>query len=120
MVSFETSCDILESLVEELPQEILKGLNCGIIMLNEIEYDKNGLIILGQYHFEPRGLGRYITIYYGSIKAIYGYSSDKIFAKKIKEVLNHELTHHLEHLAGDRTLEKQDEIDKAKYLRGMI
>ena len=114
MVSFESACDMLESLVKEIPSDILSELNCGIIMLDEIKYDSNGLIVLGQYHFEPRGLGRYITIYYRSIGAIYGYSCR--FVEKIKEVLNHELTHHLEHLAGDKSLEIQDEIDKIRYL----
>ena len=117
MLNFEDACDALEILIEELPNEILEGLNCGVVMLNEMQYDINGLIILGQYHFEPRGLGRYITIYYGSIRAVYAYLPNNIFIEKIKEVLHHELTHHIEHLAGDRTLERQDEIDKIKYLR---
>ena len=117
MISFEESCDALELLVQELPRDILNGLNCGIVILDEIEYDTNGLLVLGRYYFDPRGLGRYINIYYGSIRAIYGYSHKDIFIKKIKEVLHHELTHHIEHLAGDRTLERQDEVDKIKYLR---
>ena len=116
MLNFEEACDALELLVEELPNEILKGLNCGIVMLDEIEYDTNGLLVLGRYYFDPRGLGRYINIYYGSIMAAYGYSSADI----IKDVLHHELTHHLEHLAGDRSLERQDEIDKIKYLRRQV
>ena len=116
MLNFEEACDALELLVQELPSEILRGLNCGVVMLNKTEYDTNGLLVLGRYYFEPRGLGRYINIYYGSIRAVYWYSPKDIFIKKITEVLHHELTHHLEHLAGDRTLERQDEIDKIKYL----
>jgi hypothetical protein len=34
---------------------------------------------------------------------------------KIKEVLYHELTHHLEHMAGDKTLEKKDAADLNAY-----
>ena len=50
--------------------------------------------------------------------AVYGHLSRNAFRKKLKYVLHHELTHHLESLAGDRSLEVQDAIDKHKYLGG--
>ena len=105
-------------MVEELPQEILEALNCGISLRRDALYDDNGLVILGQYHVEPMGLGRYVTINYGSMVEVYGYLSKNAFRRKLRYVLHHELTHHLESLAGDRSLEIQDAIDKRKYLGG--
>ena len=118
MLTYEESDDAIAQFVEELPQEILKGLNCGISLRQETLYDDNGLVILGQYHIEPMGLGRYVTINYGSMVAVYGHLSKNAFRKKLRYVLHHELTHHLESLAGDRSLEIQDAIDKRKYLSG--
>ena len=116
MLTFEEAQEALTELTDSLPPEIYKDLNCGVVLTPETLYDENGLVILGQYHFDPRGLGRYVTINYGSLMVMYGYLPRKNFIEKIKYVLHHELTHHLESLAGDRSLEIQDEIDKARYL----
>ena len=116
MLTFEESDEAIAQLVEELPEAILEGLNFGINLREESLYDDNGLVILGQYHIEPMGLGRYVTINYGSMVEVYGHLSKSAFRKKLKYVLHHELTHHLESLAGDRSLEIQDAIDKRKYL----
>ena len=116
MLTFEESDEAIAQMVEELPQEILEGLNLGISLLRDTLFDENGLVILGQYHVEPMGLGRYVTINFGSMVEVYGHLSKNAFRKQLKHVLHHELTHHLEHLAGDRSLEVQDAIDKRKYL----
>ena len=114
-MTYEEAHELLEKMVAELPDEILKGLNCGIILTDETITDADGLVILGCYHVEPMGLGRYITIHYGSLVACYGHHH-RYFEDKIRDVLHHELIHHLEHLAGDKSLEKQDEIDRARML----
>ena len=116
MLTYEESDEALALMVEELPQEILEGLNLGISLRPDTLFDDNGLVILGQYHVEPMGLGRYVTINYGSMVAVYRHLSREAFKKKLKFVLHHELTHHLESLAGDRSLEVQDAIDKRKFL----
>ena len=116
MLTFEESDEAIARMVEELPEAILEGLNCGISLREESLYDDDGLVILGQYHVEPMGLGRYVTINYGSMVEVYGHLQKNAFRKKLKHVLHHELTHHLESLAGDRSLEIQDAIDKRKYL----
>ena len=115
-MSFEEAQIALDEIACELPQAIFNGLNGGYVLTDELKQDKNGLYILGQYHVQPRGLGRYVTVHYGSIIAVYGFLSPKQFREKLKFVLHHELTHHLESLAGDRSLEIQDELDKARYL----
>jgi hypothetical protein len=116
LLTFEEAEQILEETAAALPPEIFKGLNGGYVLTPELKYDANGLVILGQYHYEPRGLGRYITVNYGSLMEIYGHLPHRRIREKIKHILHHELTHHLEHLAGDKSLEIQDAIDKARYL----
>jgi len=116
MLTFEESEIALDEIARELPDAIFARLNGGYVLTHETMTDANGLYILGQYHVQPNGLGRYITVHYGSIFEIYGHLSEKSFRKKLKHVLHHELVHHLESLAGDKSLEIQDEIDKARYL----
>ena len=117
MLSYDESVEAIAELVDELPEEILNGLNCGISLRHDTLFDDDGLVILGQYHVEPMGLGRYVTIHYGSMALLYGHLSDEAFKKELRRVLRHELIHHLESLAGDRSLEIQDEIDKSFYLK---
>ena len=116
MLTFEEAEVALNQHIDDLPPEIYKGLNCGVALLPDTMYDNNGLLILGQYHVENYGLGRYITIHYGSIYMAHGHLNAHDFSDKIRSVLHHELTHHLEHLAGDNTLEIQDAIDIRKML----
>ena len=116
MLTLEETQAALDEFIDALPPEIFKELNCGVSLWPDTIYDDNGLLILGHYHVEPRGLGRYVTIHYGSLCAAYGYLGPEQFFNKVKEVLHHELTHHLEHLAGDRDLEIQD----AQNIRRML
>jgi len=116
MLTFEETEETLSQLIDALPPGIFKGLNCGVALLPDTVYGENGLLILGQYHVEPYGLGRYVTIHYGSLWAIYGYMDAQVFTEKLKEVLHHELTHHLEHLAGDKSLEIKDKQDVRRML----
>jgi hypothetical protein len=116
MLSFEEAEAALDEIAGDLPQEIFARLNGGYVLTREIMRDANGLYILGQYHVQPYGLGRYVTVHYGSICEVYGNISAKMFREKLKFVLHHELTHHLESLAGDKSLEIQDARDKARYL----
>ena len=116
MLTFEESQIALDEIAAALPPEIFVGLNGGYVLTEETLFDAGGLVILGQYHREPLGLGRYITVHYGSLCEVYDYLSPQHFRDELKRVLHHELTHHLEDLAGDKSLEIQDEIDKAEML----
>ena len=115
-MTFEEAEIALDEIAAALPREIFRGLNGGYVLTPETVTDADDLVILGQYHYEPNGLGRYITVYYGSIFEAYGRLEAKDFRIKLKEILHHELTHHLEDLAGDNSLEIQDEIDRVEYL----
>lgn len=116
ILTFEEAQETLTQLIDDLPDEIFKGLNCGVALVPDVLFDENGLLILGQYHVDPNGLGRYVTINYGSLMHNYGFLPAEAFREKIKEVLNHELVHHLENMAGDRSLEIEDAINKRRYL----
>ena len=70
---------------------------------------------MGEYH-SGGGMGRYITIYYGSFERVYGNLSREALKKKLAHTLKHEFTHHLESLAGERDLEKEDERYINHYL----
>lgn len=122
MITIEEMEQILEELAEELPAEFYKELNGGILLLPETkispEAKKNDLYTMGQYRYSP-SMGRYIVIYYGSFEALYGTLPTENLKQKLREVLRHEFTHHLEDLAGERDLEKEDEAELERYRYGL-
>ena len=120
MYTIEEVNDMLDEVAAELPEEIFRELNGGVSLVPQTKLsdsDPGGcLYTLGEYHRDQ--MGRYIVIYYGSVIAVNGrYSREKMKAS-LKQLLAHELTHHLESLAGERDLEIQDKIDLDDYLRG--
>jgi len=118
MLTYEESQQAIDELISELPPAIFRDLNCGVSLTEETLYDENGLLILGQYHVQPNGLGRYVNIHYGSMLLAHGYLPPDAFRNQLKSTLHHELTHHLESLAGDKSLEIQDAIDVRRMLSG--
>jgi len=110
MFTIDEINDMLDEIAGELPEEIFRDLNGGVSLSAETKKsDKDpsgGLYTLGEYRRDQ--MGRYIIIYYGSLCEAYGSSSPKKMRKHLRDVLTHELTHHLESLAGDRSLEKED------------
>lgn len=107
MVSFEQAGKMLDAAVEALPQGIFKELNGGVNLLPEERRSPDGRYTMGLYHNDS--MGRYVEIFYGSFAALYGSLSPEKFERELKKTLHHELTHHVENLAGDRSLEKWDE-----------
>ena len=118
LFSIDEVNEMLDEIATELPEEVFKDLNGGVSLLNETKRSAvdpdGGLYTLGEYRRDQ--MGRYIVIYYGSICAVYGNCSKKSMCKHLKDVLTHELTHHLESLAGERDLEIEDEINMDNYL----
>jgi len=117
LFTIEEVNDMLDEIAAELPEEIFRDLNGGVSLLTELKKsDKDpsgGLYTLGEYRRDQ--MGRYIIIYYGSLTALYGNSTHKKMRKHLRDVLTHELTHHLESLAGERDLEIEDEMDMNDY-----
>ena len=120
MISIEEMEIILDEIASGLPQEFYNELNGGIILLPEAKLNPvgtdNDLYIMGEYH-SGGGLGRYISIYYGSFERVYGHLSREGLKKQLAQTLKHEFTHHLEDLAGEDDLEEEDERYLQNYLR---
>ena len=119
MITYDEAQEALTRIADSIPQEIYSGLNGGIVLLPESKSHREArlddLCILGEYHYDPAGLGRYITIYFGSFQRLHSRLSEEAFIDKLREVLYHELTHHLEHMAGDKSLERRDEEYMERY-----
>ena len=118
-MDFESVREALAEFMDELPQGIYDELNGGVILLPDTVYrdepELRHLCVLGRYNYQPHGLGRFITVYYGSLQEAYGRLSPEEQREKLRGVLHHELTHHIESLAGDYSLERQDELDLEDY-----
>ncbi len=111
-MSFEEAHAYLDKLAEKLPPAIYERLNGGVTLQPDTVRSPHGpgLYTMGMYHNDPYGLGRYIVIYYGSFVRVHGRAPREDQEKALREVLHHELTHHIESLAGVRDLEVLDEL----------
>jgi predicted Zn-dependent protease with MMP-like domain len=122
MITIEEMQNMLDEIAAEFPPEFFDELNGGIVLLSEARHhedDPDGeLYTLGQY-YRGGGLGRYISIYYGSFMCVYGYLSPDKFKEKLRATVRHEFRHHFESLAGDDDLERIDEKYIDDYLNGV-
>ncbi len=107
MVSYSEAGRMLDICMEALPAGIFDELNGGVNLIMEPKSDGKGGYILGLYHNNI--MGRYIEIFYGSFAELYGDIPPMQFERRLRSTLHHELTHHIESLAGDRSLEHWDE-----------
>lgn len=116
-LSLEEAQSYLDEVALRLPAEVYQGLNGGVVLLPDVVPSPygEGLYILGQYHYEPYGLGRYVTIHHGSLVRVHRGSTVAQQKKALDEVLRHELVHHVESLAGIRDLEYRDEVFLQPY-----
>jgi hypothetical protein len=112
---------IVNAQAENLPEAIFRQLNLGIGVVERAKLDGHSapdrpLYVLGEYRWH-HAMGRGIIIYYGSFVRAFSHVQDEAaLSKEIERVLKHELTHHLESLAGARDLEIAD----AKFLMDYI
>lgn len=115
MITFDEAAVILDDLIEELPDGIYEKLNGGVNLIEEARRGEDGDYIMGLYHVDE--MGRYIEIFYGSFVELYGDMDQDRFTEELRKTLKHELTHHVENMAGDRTLERwdEDQAEKRKY-----
>ena len=120
LYSIDEINEMLDDIAAGLPEGIFRDLNGGVSLLPETKLSTadpdGGLYTLGEYRYNQ--MGRYILIYYGSILAVHGGDSPGKMRENLKGILIHELTHHLESLAGERDLEIEDEIVLGEYLSG--
>lgn len=120
-ISLELMQQLLGDLLDELPPELMKGLNQGVIVSEQAKLHPESrpqrpLYILGEY--TRSRLGKQIIIYYGSFKAVHAGMSLEAIEQKLRETLRHEFRHHWEYLAGERELEYLDDEYLRKYIFG--
>ncbi len=112
MVSIDEMRGLLDDLLNEIPYPIWVNLNGGIVLLPDVKLslhstEERPIYTMGEYHYS-HGMGRSVRLYYGSIMAVYGHLSMDEMVKQLDKILKHELTHHLESMAGERELERED------------
>lgn len=121
LYTFDEVGEILDKLYGEFPEAFFQELNGGVCLLPDTRTDP-GLpgpetYIMGEYCTEPL-LGRFINIYYGSFAALAREEnwSQEDWEDELYTTLAHELTHHVEGLAGERGLEIKDEEEIIRWL----
>jgi len=121
MLDFDMLNRMLDEAAEKIPREIYSRLNGGIVLSPEAKLHpgakQNDLYIMGEYHRDSM-MGRYIIIYGGSFCKLYSDAPLPHVRRELEKTLKHELTHHMESLAGECDLEIKDRIKIEKYKKG--
>jgi hypothetical protein len=123
-MTYELFRQSVETMLADIPEEFLEGLQ-GVHVLEtaRLEPELGDVYRMGEY-LDPGqdsflggnpGLGRHITLYYGSFVAIASGQSDFDWEGEIWETLTHELRHHVESLAGDASLIAEDRERDAAF-----
>ena len=118
MIDIDEFQEILNQIFDEQPECCLDELNGGVCLLPQCKMSPqavdNDLYIMGEF-CRSHSMGRYINIYYGSFEKLYGHLSREALTEKIREVLQHEIYHHIESLSGTHELEDEDERFMRRY-----
>lgn len=116
-MTFEAFRAAAEAMVEEIPEEFLRDLQ-GVHVFEEARPEEayEAVYRLGEY-LDPgsedflgghAGLGRHIALYYGSFRAVAEGDPGFDWEEELWETLTHELRHHVESLAGEDALVRDD------------
>lgn len=119
MISIDEMREMLGELLDELPEAFFEELNGGVCLLEEAKRDpaaqEDDLYILGEYCEGP--LGRSIVLYYGSFARLFGRLGPLQLRRELRKTVRHEFRHHIEALAGEDALDREDEAQFGDYLR---
>jgi hypothetical protein len=117
--TFEEMGELLDEAAHGIPPEFYNDLNGGVNLLPDVKYHEAGkpgeLFVLGEYRHDQ--MGRYIVVYYGSVRDCYPALDRDDMRRRLKKLLLHEFTHHLESLAGEHSLEDKDSMYIRRYRR---
>ena len=119
ILSIDEVNDILDQAVEDYPEELFQELNGGILLLEDEVADPEAgedIYIMGEYCWDE--MGRYINLYYGSFAAVLADEPREVWEEELRFTLRHELTHHVEGLAGERSLEHKDSAQLEAFRLG--
>lgn len=111
MYTFEQIAEILDDIVDTIPDVLLEKLN-GIYLEPDTKHNdkipSDSYYVMGTF-FNEGYLGHRIEIYYGSIMAMYGSADIETLTTELRHIVSHELRHHVETLAGCDDLVKEDD-----------
>lgn len=120
-MDIDTIHEILNDIVDDIDPALFEGLNGGVVLIDEVKYHDEAinedLVVLGEYR--RYGVIKQISIYYGSLESQYSHYNYDQLKNRLKELVNHELRHHVEYKAGldDLVDEDNDFINKHKKRR---
>lgn len=117
-IDIDRVTELLTQIADELPDEIFRNLNLGILVSEDVrinEESRPGLPLYTLGIYSKSRMGRQIVIYYGSFMAVYGHLDEERLKERLKETLHHELTHHLENQGGEFGLEFEDHLRMQRY-----
>lgn len=120
MISYEEFVDLVDELMEEIPEKFFRELYGGVNVKEELrihpESISDDLVIMGEYYTSPY-LGKMISIYYGSYVRLYSHLDRDALKIRVRKTLRHEFRHHLETLGGEKDLVIEDRMRLADYKR---
>jgi len=102
---------VVEIIEDEIPPKLLEGLNLGVIARPELRKanEDTGRIIMGVY--VRNVMGKQVVLYYGSFRKLYQNRPDEFWRGRILSTIKHELTHHVEALAGQEDLARKERYE---------
>ena len=119
--SFDDIANMLDDIVDSIPDDLLNNLN-GIYLVDETRHNpkipSDNYYIMGDFTHSPY-LGHSINIYYGSVVAMHDNLSKDAMNEKLKEIVHHELRHHMETQAGCDDLVRLDELFVKQALKSI-
>ena len=120
-ISYETFREIVSEEMDLLPQYVFDELTGGVLVERRARLSPdsvdNDLFLMGLYNWG--GLGKQVTLFYGSFVEVYGAAEEAVYRKHIRETLRHEFRHHMETRAGEfgkGSLLEEDARRREKYL----
>lgn len=122
ILTFDETGAVLDALAETFPPALFQALNGGVSLLPEAlpdpEFPEEDLYILGEFCDDQ--MGRYINLYYGSFAALARLENwtRADWEEELRLTLSHELTHHMEGLAGEDALGRKDAAFRARLRAG--
>ena len=121
MFTYDEIENYLSDIIDTIPEPLLEGLSGGFVLSpaakHHAEIPSPNYWVMGEYC--RNNLGRQIIIYYGSLMAVYPDAGVDHIKEELTKIVKHELRHHLEWRAGERTLEEEDERFKENALASL-
>jgi hypothetical protein len=111
MLTFNEIAALLDDIVDVLPPELTKGLTGGIYLVPEpkphpaLPFPK--YMVMGEY-INQHQMGSHVFVYYGSVIAAHPDADVAEMRVVLKDIVHHELRHHVEGKAGSKALEIED------------